>query len=84
MFEVWDGDLFLFTCDEYEVDLYSEQGFKILDYSKWEAYKLSTSVLVAQVSLLQESQIESVVGHSIAARHVSKLHKKQRKKFGRF
>jgi hypothetical protein len=29
MFEIWDGDLFLFTCDAYEVDLYEEQGFTV-------------------------------------------------------
>jgi hypothetical protein len=30
MFQVWDGDLFLFYCDEYDADVYSEQGFNIV------------------------------------------------------
>lgn len=30
MFEVWDGDLFLFTVDDsYEADVYFEQGFNV-------------------------------------------------------
>ena len=33
MYQVWDGDLFLFTCTEDEVDLYSEQGFSIVEES---------------------------------------------------
>ena len=31
MFQVWDGDLFLFTCDVDEVDLYAEQGFRVVN-----------------------------------------------------
>ncbi len=34
MIEVWDGDLFLFTCEAEEADMYVEQGFKIVEYSK--------------------------------------------------
>lgn len=34
MFEVWDGDLFLFSVEEPEVLLYIEQGFTIVDNSK--------------------------------------------------
>ena len=35
MFEVWDGDLFLFSVDvREEADMYVEQGFKIVEYSK--------------------------------------------------
>ena len=34
MFEVWDGDLFLFSVEESEVLLFIEQGFKIVDNSK--------------------------------------------------
>jgi len=34
MFEVWDGDLFLFTVEEDDVLLYIEQGFTIVDNSK--------------------------------------------------
>ena len=30
IFQVWDGDLFLFTCSKYEADLYSEQGFQVV------------------------------------------------------
>jgi hypothetical protein len=31
MYQVWDGDLFLFTCDADEVDSYAEQGFSVVD-----------------------------------------------------
>ena len=35
MFEVWDGDLFLYTVDdEYEVDEHREAGFKVVDRSQ--------------------------------------------------
>ena len=34
MFEVWDGDLFLFTVDEEEVLSFIEQGFTIVDNTK--------------------------------------------------
>jgi len=30
MYQVWDGDLFLFTCDADEADMYSEQGFNVV------------------------------------------------------
>jgi hypothetical protein len=31
MFEVWDGDLFLFTCESIEADLYIEEGFRVVE-----------------------------------------------------
>jgi hypothetical protein len=31
MFEVWDGDLFLFTCEAVEADIYVEQGFRLVN-----------------------------------------------------
>lgn len=31
MFEVWDGDLFLFTCEADEADMYAEQGFRVVE-----------------------------------------------------
>lgn len=34
MYEVWDGDLFLFTCEASEADIYTEQGFSVLDCEK--------------------------------------------------
>lgn len=34
MFEVWDGDLFLFTVDEDEALSFIEQGFTIVDNTK--------------------------------------------------
>lgn len=30
MCKVYDGDLFLFSCDEVEAEMYAEQGFKIV------------------------------------------------------
>lgn len=31
MYEIWDGDLFLFSVDsESEADIYAEQGFQVL------------------------------------------------------
>jgi hypothetical protein len=30
MYRVYEGDLFLFTCESDEVDLYREQGFKVV------------------------------------------------------
>lgn len=33
MYQVWDGDLFLFNCDSEEVDLYNEQGFRVVKES---------------------------------------------------
>lgn len=30
MYQVWDNSMFLFYCDEYEIDLYSEQGFSVV------------------------------------------------------
>ncbi len=31
MFEIWDGDLYLFSVDtESEADIYAEQGFRVL------------------------------------------------------
>jgi hypothetical protein len=31
MFEIWDGDVFLFSVDtEAEADIYTEQGFKVI------------------------------------------------------
>ena len=31
MYEIWDGDLFLFSVDsELEADIYAEQGFRVL------------------------------------------------------
>jgi hypothetical protein len=29
MFQVWDGDLFLFTCEADEVDAYKSEGFSV-------------------------------------------------------
>ena len=29
MFQVWDGDLFLFTCIAEEADMYSEEGYTV-------------------------------------------------------
>jgi hypothetical protein len=34
MFEVWDGDLFLFAVNEDEVLSFIEQGFTIVDNTK--------------------------------------------------
>jgi hypothetical protein len=35
MYQVWEGDLFLFTVDfEEEADMYSEQGYTIVNQSK--------------------------------------------------
>ena len=31
MYQVWDGDLFLFYCESVETDLYTEQGFTIVE-----------------------------------------------------
>jgi hypothetical protein len=33
LYQVWDGDLFLFYCDKYDADLYSEQGYSIVNES---------------------------------------------------
>lgn len=33
MYRVYEGDLFLFTCEESEVDLYSDQGFTVVKES---------------------------------------------------
>jgi hypothetical protein len=33
-YQVWDGDLFLFYCDQYEADEMHEAGFTIVDESK--------------------------------------------------
>ena len=30
MYQVWDGDLYLFNCDEIEVDEYLDQGFSVV------------------------------------------------------
>jgi hypothetical protein len=32
MYQVWDGDLLLFTCDADEVDSFVEQGFKVIEH----------------------------------------------------
>jgi hypothetical protein len=29
-FQVWDGDMFLFYCDKYDVDSYAEQGYNVV------------------------------------------------------
>jgi hypothetical protein len=29
MIQVWDGDLFLFYCEQCDADLYQEQGFSL-------------------------------------------------------
>lgn len=35
MYKIWDGDLFLFSCDDSdEADMYIEQGFRVVDESK--------------------------------------------------
>lgn len=34
MYQVWEGDLFLFYCESDEVDLYVEQGFSIVSEAK--------------------------------------------------
>lgn len=33
MYQVWDGDQYLFNCDEDEADIYSEQGFELVKES---------------------------------------------------
>jgi len=32
MYQVWDGDLFLFTCEADEADMYAEEGFRVVEY----------------------------------------------------
>ena len=37
MYEIWDGDLFLYTVDtEYEADEAAEAGFQIQRNTKWD------------------------------------------------
>lgn len=30
MYEVWDNDMFLFTCDADDVDSFETQGFRVV------------------------------------------------------
>jgi len=30
MYQVWDGEVFLFLCDKNEADIYSDQGFTVV------------------------------------------------------
>jgi hypothetical protein len=34
MFQVWDGDLFLFNCVAEEADMYSEEGYTVVQGDK--------------------------------------------------